>query len=250
MSHGLDLGPIARVELACRDLHRQRDFYTRILGLPPQRGNEARFRIGQLELVLRPRGDALFPRADEVRPPPEMGALLAFPVPPHELDRWYRRMLTARVAGAGGARRRPARRRACCGWRTPRATSSNSSPSSDASPTAHAAAAIAGGGALLLWPAFLNGYPLVFSDTGAFLEQTAAAALPAWDKPVVYGPLLHAFHWRLSLWPAAAAQALLLSWLLWRTGRMLRGRAEAGGAPAAGGRALRASPPRPGSLRC
>ena len=55
MSHGLDLGPIARVELACRDLNRQRDFYARILGLPPQRGNEARFRIGQLELMLRPR---------------------------------------------------------------------------------------------------------------------------------------------------------------------------------------------------
>jgi hypothetical protein len=94
--------------------------------------------------------------------------------------------------------------------------------------TAHAAAAIAGGGALLLWPAFLNGYPLVFSDTSAFLEQTAAAALLAWDKPVVYGPLLHAFHWHLCLWPAAAAQALLLSWLLWRTGRMLGRRAEAG----------------------
>jgi catechol 2,3-dioxygenase-like lactoylglutathione lyase family enzyme len=108
LSHGLDLGPIARVELACRDLHRQRDFYTRILGLPPHGGNEARFRIGQLELVLRPRGDALFPRADQVRPPTEMGALLAFPVPPHELDRWYRRMLTARVPvleapGAAGA---------------------------------------------------------------------------------------------------------------------------------------------------
>ena len=31
--HGLDLGPIARVELACRDLPRQRDFYARIMGL-------------------------------------------------------------------------------------------------------------------------------------------------------------------------------------------------------------------------
>ncbi len=96
--HGLDLGPIARVELACRDLPRQRDFYARILGLPAERGNEARFRIGQLELVLRPRGDALFPRATEARPPPEVGALLAFPVPPDELDRWHRRMLSARVA--------------------------------------------------------------------------------------------------------------------------------------------------------
>jgi len=97
LSHGLDLGPIARVELACRDLPRQRDFYARILGLPAQRGNEARFRIGQLELVLRPRGDALFPRSDEGHRS-EVGALLAFPVPPDELDRWHRRMLTARVA--------------------------------------------------------------------------------------------------------------------------------------------------------
>jgi hypothetical protein len=48
--------------------------------------------------VLRPRGDALFPRAHEARPAPEVGALLAFPVPPDELDRWHRRMLTARVA--------------------------------------------------------------------------------------------------------------------------------------------------------
>ena len=97
--HGLDLGPIARVELACRDLPRQRDFYARILGLPAApRGNEARFRIGPVELVLRPRGDALFPRADEARPPSEVGALLAFPVPPQELDRWHRRMMSARVA--------------------------------------------------------------------------------------------------------------------------------------------------------
>ncbi len=89
------------------------------------------------------------------------------------------------------------------------------------------AAAIAGGGTMLLWPAFLNGYPLVFSDTGAFLGQTAMP-FPVWDKPVVYGPLLHAFHWRVSLWPAAAAQALLLSWLLWMTERTLQGRANAG----------------------
>jgi hypothetical protein len=88
---------------------------------------------------------------------------------------------------------------------------------------ARAAAAVAGGAAMLLWPAFLNGYPLVFSDTGAFLEQTFAA-FPVFDKPVVYGPLLHAFHWRWSLWPAAAAQALLLSWLVWLTVRTFRAR--------------------------
>lgn len=97
--------------------------------------------------------------------------------------------------------------------------------------TVRSAAAVAAGGAMLLWPAFFSGYPLVFSDTASFLEQTsAAAASPVWDKPVVYGPLLHAFHWRWSVWPAAAAQALLLSWLLRLAVRMVRGRAAVDGA--------------------
>jgi len=66
----------------------------------------------------------------------------------------------------------------------------------------------------------LNGYPLVFSDTGAFLAQTIEG-WAIWDKPFVYGPALHAFHWRISLWPAVAAQGLALSWLLWRVARLL-----------------------------
>lgn len=91
-----------------------------------------------------------------------------------------------------------------------------------------AVVAIAGGAALLLWPALLNGYPLVFSDTGAFLAQTVMG-WPVWDKPFIYGPLLHAFHWCISLWPPALAQGLLLSWLLWLVQRVIRGRAAAGG---------------------
>ncbi len=91
--------------------------------------------------------------------------------------------------------------------------------------------AILCGAALLLWPAFLNGYPLVFSDTGAFLHQTApppGGPLVIWDKPHVYGPLLHLFHWRLTLWLPLAAQGLLVSWLLWLTQRALRGSATPG----------------------
>ena len=80
--------------------------------------------------------------------------------------------------------------------------------------------AILGGAALLLWPAALNGYPLVFSDTGAFLAQTIER-IPVWDKPMVYGPLLHLLHLRLSLWLPMAAQGLLLSWLLWLVQRVL-----------------------------
>lgn len=80
------------------------------------------------------------------------------------------------------------------------------------------------GAVLLAWPAFLNGYPLVFSDTGGFLHQTLGP-LMLWDKPWVYGPLLHAFHWRVSLWLPMAAQALMLSHLLWLAQRALRGAA-------------------------
>jgi hypothetical protein len=85
-----------------------------------------------------------------------------------------------------------------------------------------AAIAIAAGAAMLVWPAFLNGYPLLFSDTGGFLAQTLVP-LMIWDKPWIYGPLLHLAHWRISLWLPLAAQALLLSHLLWLTGRVLWG---------------------------
>lgn len=86
--------------------------------------------------------------------------------------------------------------------------------------------AILAGGAMLLWPAVLNGYPLLFSDTGAFLHQTLGP-LMIWDKPWIYGPFLHAFHWQVSLWGPAAAQGLIVSWLLWLVQRVVRGRASA-----------------------
>lgn len=88
-------------------------------------------------------------------------------------------------------------------------------------------AAILAGALLLAWPALLNGYPLVFSDTGGFLHQTLGP-LMLWDKPWVYGPLLHAFHGRMSLWGPLAAQALVVSQLLWLTQRALRGGATPG----------------------
>ena len=92
----MNLGPLARVELACRDTQRQREFYGRILGLPPLDlpPLASRFDLGGgVELVLRPRGDVLFPQGSG-----DAGVLLAFPVTDAELERWHRRMLTARVA--------------------------------------------------------------------------------------------------------------------------------------------------------
>jgi hypothetical protein len=72
------------------------------------------------------------------------------------------------------------------------------------------------GAALLFWPALLNGYPLVFSDTGGFLEQALMPDM-GWDKPWIYGPFLTPFHAQISLWPAAFAQATILSAAVWLT---------------------------------
>ena len=89
----------------------------------------------------------------------------------------------------------------------------------DARPAANQSKAIALlaivlGGALLMWPAFFNGYPLLFSDTNAFLDQGVQGKM-IWDKPFVYGRWMLAMHWRLSLWLPCASQALLLSAMIW-----------------------------------
>jgi hypothetical protein len=83
------------------------------------------------------------------------------------------------------------------------------------------------GAALLLWPALLNGYPIVFSDTGAFLAQTVVP-LMIWDKPWIYGPFAWVFHQHVTLWGTVAAQALMVSHLVWLLARVLKPR---GGAP-------------------
>jgi hypothetical protein len=87
-----------------------------------------------------------------------------------------------------------------------------------------ALAAIVAGALLLVWPAALNGYPLVFIDTISYLNHTTLPETP-WDKTQAYGPFLHLFHWRLSLWPPLLAQGLVASHLLWLAQRMARGTA-------------------------
>ena len=76
--------------------------------------------------------------------------------------------------------------------------------------------AVCGGAILLVWPALLNGYPLVFSDTGGLVEMGAEPYI-GWDKPWVYAPFLTLFHWYTTLWLPLGAQGLLVSWILWMT---------------------------------
>ena len=61
---------------------------------------------------------------------------------------------------------------------------------------------------LLLWPAYWNGYPLVFSDTGTYLSQ-AIEHYVGWDRPIFYSLFLLPLHLTLTTWPVIAAQSLL-----------------------------------------
>lgn len=66
---------------------------------------------------------------------------------------------------------------------------------------------------LLLWPALLNGYPLVFADTGTYLSQ-AIQHYVGWDRPAVYSVFLLLMHWKMTTWIAVVAQAGLTVYVL------------------------------------
>jgi catechol-2,3-dioxygenase len=86
---------LAAVVIPCRDVVRQRGFYERVLERPPveARAGWVRFDLGALSLVLRARGDALFPR--EGTP----GVMLAFRLASRdEVERWHRRLLMSQAA--------------------------------------------------------------------------------------------------------------------------------------------------------
>lgn len=78
------------------------------------------------------------------------------------------------------------------------------------------------GALLLVWPAVWNGYPLVFSDTGTYIDQ-AVLRYGGWDRPVFYSWFLLALHWRQSLWLAVAGQALIVASVLWLVVRAVLG---------------------------
>lgn len=67
---------------------------------------------------------------------------------------------------------------------------------------------------LLMWPAFWNGWPLIFSDTADYLWVWTR---PPWFRtirPPAYGWAIAPLHQAGTLWPVIAAQALLTAWLI------------------------------------
>ena len=64
-------------------------------------------------------------------------------------------------------------------------------------------------------PAFYNGFPLVYSDTGTYILSGMDLMVPR-DRPVFYGLFVRATSLGFSLWPVIFVQALLVHYILFR----------------------------------
>jgi hypothetical protein len=69
-----------------------------------------------------------------------------------------------------------------------------------------------------LWVAAVNGYPLVFPDTGTYIIQ-ALEFRAQLDRPPFYSLAILPLHATISLWPVIVVQALATTWV---TARFLR----------------------------
>ncbi len=66
---------------------------------------------------------------------------------------------------------------------------------------------------ILCWPAFLNGFPLVFGDTGNYIGQALLHYI-GWNAPPFYSIFLLATDWRITLWTPILVQGMIVAGLL------------------------------------
>jgi hypothetical protein len=86
------------------------------------------------------------------------------------------------------------------------------------------------GALLLIWPALLNRYPLLYPDSIGYLQDghTTAAAIFLHrvagftaQRSELYSLGIFPFHWNVTPWPIVALNALLTSYVLWLTIRSI-----------------------------
>jgi hypothetical protein len=68
----------------------------------------------------------------------------------------------------------------------------------------------------LLIPAFYNGYPLVYSDTGSYITSGMELTIPK-DRPIMYGLFANLFSLHFSLWLVIFVQSFIVFYVLWQT---------------------------------
>jgi hypothetical protein len=71
------------------------------------------------------------------------------------------------------------------------------------------------GALILLWPAVYNGCPLIYTDTGTYMESAFTLHVPA-DRPIGYSLFIRLAGAGRSLWPVVFCQSLILAFLLQR----------------------------------
>jgi hypothetical protein len=74
---------------------------------------------------------------------------------------------------------------------------------------------VVAGALALSWSPLLNGFPLVYHDTGTYLLSSFTLRVPA-DRPIGYSLFVRLTRLQPSLWPVVAAQALATSYLVLR----------------------------------
>lgn len=75
---------------------------------------------------------------------------------------------------------------------------------------------------LLLWLPFVNGFPLLFADSGTYLRIGTELYFP-YDRPVTYGLAIMPFHRLGGLWAVAIVQSLFTVWIIDRILRLILG---------------------------
>lgn len=63
-------------------------------------------------------------------------------------------------------------------------------------------------------PALYNGYPLVYSDTGTYINSGLELLLPE-DRPIMYGLFIRLFSLKFSLWSVIYVQSMIVLYCLW-----------------------------------
>ncbi len=72
----------------------------------------------------------------------------------------------------------------------------------------------------LLIPAFYNGYPLVYSDTGSYIQSGMDLVIPE-HRTIMYGLFIRFFSFNFSFWLVVFAQSLIVSYVLWHITRVI-----------------------------
>jgi len=73
---------------------------------------------------------------------------------------------------------------------------------------------------VLMMPAFYNGYPLVFSDTGTYIHSGMTLQIPM-DRPILYGLMIRFFSLGFTLWTVLFFQCLMVAYVLFHLVKFL-----------------------------